>query len=120
MHIVNDLSKGKKQLVQLMKQLIENTQENQSCGANNGARGYNGKNGNQNHGGNNGRNGNYAEGSNNNIPAQDVTRTTNGIIPRPLMCHFLGDQQIRNQGKQGHGETFDDYLREYRDLSDEF
>jgi hypothetical protein len=76
MHILNDLARGKQQLVQLMTQLISNTQANQNHGGNNGAGGSNGHNGNQNHGGNNGsggsngNNGNHAEGNNNNIHAQ--------------------------------------------------
>ena len=36
------------------------------------------------------------------------------------MPHFLGNQQTKNYGKQVLGETFQDYLREYQALGDEF
>jgi hypothetical protein len=36
------------------------------------------------------------------------------------MPQFLGNQQTENQGQQVPGETFQDYLREYQALGDEF
>jgi hypothetical protein len=104
--ILEGLASGKQQLAQLLTRLINNTQANQNHGGNNGLGGINGHNGNQNHRGNNGaggsnwNNGNHAEGSNNNIPTHVGTRTTSGVIPRPLMPNFLGEQQTRNQGQQ--------------------
>jgi hypothetical protein len=81
MHILNDLSRGKQQLVQLMTQLITSTRANQNHVGNNGARG---SNGNSAPGGSHGKNGNHAEGNNNNIPTKKHTRTTNRVTPRPL------------------------------------
>ena len=36
------------------------------------------------------------------------------------MPHFLGNQQTENQGQQVLGENFQDYLREYQALGDDF
>jgi hypothetical protein len=107
MHILNDLARGQQQLAQLMTQLITSTQENQNYVGNNGV------------GGSNGNNGNHVEGNTNNIPTQNHTRTTSRVIPRPILPHFLGEQQTGNQEQPGQGKYFSDYLREYRALGDE-
>jgi hypothetical protein len=41
-------------------------------------------------------------------------------VVRPLLSNFLGNQQTKNQGKKVLGENFQDYLREYQALGDEF
>jgi hypothetical protein len=64
-------------MVQLMMQLIKNTQENQNHVGKSGAVGSNGNN--ENHG----------EGNKNNIPIQTNTRATSRVTPRPLFPHFL-------------------------------
>jgi hypothetical protein len=73
-------------------------------------------------------NGNNGEGSHLEIPTPNHTRipvqvgarTNSKAIPRPLMPQFLGNQQTENQGQQVPAETFQDYLREYQALGDEF
>jgi hypothetical protein len=42
------------------------------------------------------------------------------MTPRPHMPQFLEGKKARNHGNQGKGEDFTDYLREYKDLGDEF
>jgi hypothetical protein len=70
----------------------------------------------------------HGEGSHIDIPAPNHTRihvqmgarNNSRTIPRPLMPQFLENQQMENQGQQVPGETFQDYLREYQALGDEF
>jgi hypothetical protein len=114
--ILGGLSVGQQQLTQLLTQLIASNQKNQNHGSNNGV------------GGSNVNNGNNGEGIHPKIPSPNHTwipihvgvRTNNRTIPRPLMPQFLGNQQTKNQGQPVLGETFQDYLREYQALGDEF
>jgi hypothetical protein len=58
--------------------------------------------------------------NNTKVPMQIGARTTRRTVPRPLLPNFLGNQQTENQGQPVPGETFQDYLREYQALGDEF
>jgi hypothetical protein len=125
MHILNDLERaqndivrvqsdiegGSNKMVELLTQLVENTQGNQNNAANDGSRGTNGSHG---------HNGNHVEGINTHVPTQNHIGSTSRVTPRPHMPQFLEGQQDGNQGKQGQGEYFTDYLREYQTLGDDF
>jgi hypothetical protein len=116
LQILEGLSVGQQQLAQLLTQLISINQKNQNHGSNNGVGGSNVNNE------NNGE-GNHPEiptPNHNRIHVQVGAKTNNKTIPRPLMPKLLGNQQTKNQGQQVLGETFQDYLREYRALGDDF
>jgi hypothetical protein len=112
MQILESLAAGQRQLTQLITQLLSN-QTNQNHGSNNGAGGSNVNNGVDN-------NNEVPVLNNTRIPMQIGARTTRRTIPRPLLPNFFGNQPMENQGQQVPGETFQDYLREYQALGDEF
>jgi hypothetical protein len=112
MQILESLAAGQQQLTQLITQLLAN-QTNQNHGSNNGAGGSNVNNGADN-------NNEIPVLNNTGIPMQIGARTTSRTVPRPLLPNFLGNQPTENQGQQVPGETFQDYLREYQALGDEF
>jgi hypothetical protein len=110
MHILNDLARGQNniergqlQIVELLTQLVNNTQGNLNNAGNNGSGRVSGSHCN---------NGNHVEGSNNHVPTQSDMGFTSRVTPRPHIPQFLEGQQIGNQGQQGQGEDFTDYLRE--------
>jgi hypothetical protein len=90
---------------------VNNNQGNQNNAGNNGSGRTNGSHGN---------NGNHVEGRNTHVPTWNNIGTTSRVTPRPHMPQFLEGQQAGNQGQQGQGEDFTDYLREYQTLGDEF
>jgi hypothetical protein len=98
-------------MVDLLSQLVANTQGNQNIVVNDGSRGNNGSHR---------HNGNHAEGSHTHVPIQNHIGSTSRTTPRPNMPHFLDGQKDVNQGQQGQGEDFTEYLREYQTLAEEF
>jgi hypothetical protein len=64
--------------------------------------------------------GNHDEGRNTHVPTWNNIGTTSRVNPRPHMPQFLEGQQAGNQGQQGQGEDFTNYLREYQTLGDDF
>lgn len=63
--------------------------------------------------------GNHAEGSNTHILIQNKPQTTSRATPRHLLCQRFEEQPTGNQGQQGQGEGFSDYLREHLALGKE-
>jgi hypothetical protein len=86
-------------MVELLTQLVANTQ------------GINGSHG---------HNGNRVEGSNTHVPTWNHIGSTSRVTPRPHMPQFLEGQQAGNQGQQGQGEYFMEFLKEYQTLGEEF
>jgi len=121
LQILEGLATGKQHLAQILTHLISSNQENHNHDGNNSNGGTNRNHmGNDGVGGSNGKKGNHAGGSKNDIPAHMGTITTDIIILIPLMPQFLGNQKVRNQGKQDQGETFDDYWKEYQAMGEDF
>jgi hypothetical protein len=112
MQILESLAVGQQELTQLITQLLAN-QTNQNHGSNNGAEGSNVNNGAD-------INNEIPVLNNTGVPMQIGARTTSKTVPRHFLPNFLGNQQTENQGQQVPLETFQDYLREYRALGDEF
>ena len=102
--ILNDLARGQQQLVDLMTQLLLN-----SHGRNNNDAECS-----------NGRNGNRAEGSNTNIPPPPNTRVKSKTTTRPTLPQCLTDQPVVQPGQPIPGDSFTDYLAEYKVLGTEF
>jgi hypothetical protein len=102
--VQGNLERGQQQMVDILTPLEANTQGNQNIVVNDGSRGTNGSHG---------HNGNCAEGRYMRVPTQNHIGCTNRATPRPHMPQFLDGQQAVNQGQQGQGEDFTEYLREY-------
>jgi hypothetical protein len=98
-------------MVELLTQLVNNNQGNPNNPGDSGLGRTNESRGN---------NGNHVEGRNTHIPTRNNIRTTSRETPRPHMPQFLEGKHDGNHGKQGKGEYFTDYLREYQTLRDEF
>lgn len=110
--MLSDLARGQQQLAQTLTQMM------QTMNANNiNNQGEHKHNGNNN--GNNGHNGNQGEGSNTNVLVHTPMMTSRDI-PRPLMPGFLDDHPREQEGQQGGGEGWGDYLQEYRSLGEKF
>jgi hypothetical protein len=112
MQIWESLAAGQQQLTQLITQLLAN-QTDQNHGSNNGAGGSNLNNGAEN-------NNEISVCNNTRIPMQIGAWTTSRTVSRHVLPNILGNQPTENQGQQVPGETFQDYLREYQALGDEF
>jgi hypothetical protein len=87
--VQGNLGRGQQQMVDLLAQLVENTQGSQNIVVNDGSRGTNGIHG---------HNGNCVEGSHKHVPTQNHIGSTSGVTPRPHMPQFLDGQQAVNQG----------------------